>query len=240
MFHLFQVAKSDYGIDPIFAEKFNDHTKKCLFDPKVADTFNFMYNIAKDIPTVFKSMVLAVSYINEKSPYLEARHILAQKEVLLNDKKKEYLKELSLLEFYLLIAMKSLLSTGHLVFNFEMVYSEYKSIANRYMVSSSFSGGSIRMYSKQNALKAFEYLSQIELIIPCGSPGTTSSGSNGAVFVNDNIKAITSKKKTRNLVSDSGMKEFQMVRLVIDTFDITKISEERSDLPIAVKRWLCE
>ncbi|PWA00615.1 hypothetical protein BB558_003335 [Smittium angustum] len=134
--------------------------------------------------------------------------------------------------------MRSLISTGHHSFNFEMVYDEYKSMAGRYLVASSTSGGAVKLYKKAVALKAFEYLLQVELVRFSGSSGSLSAGS---IPGYDTVGSTGGgRKKNFSLNMSSGMKEFQMVNLLVDPDQIVSAATERRDLPAVLRRWFCE
>ncbi|OLY81114.1 Origin recognition complex subunit 4 [Smittium mucronatum] len=115
-----------------------------------------------------------------------------------------------------------------------MVYDEYKKIINRYVISSS-SGGSVKLHKKSVALKSFEYLLLIELI---GHPGSQNSSS-GIDYVTDSAIDF-GNKKTRNQGLGNGMKEFTMLKLLLDPNQIVQAAEIRQDLPAVVRRWVCQ
>ncbi|PVU94112.1 hypothetical protein BB561_002790 [Smittium simulii] len=224
------------NIDPKFAQEFNSKTKECLFSSEVSAVLTFIYNLGKDIQLMNKLLMLAVTSIKISNPFISSNQLFSLYQNLITDPKINLLNEVSLLELYLLISIKSLVSAGNIVFNYEMIYDEYKKMANQYIITSTFSGGSIKIYKKEVAFKAYEYLIQIEFIQPCINTNTISSG----MFVNDDLHAISSRKKKIVFGSGSNMKEFQMVKLLLDPNEIVKAAESRKDIPMAIRRWFCE
>ncbi|OMJ29448.1 Origin recognition complex subunit 4 [Smittium culicis] len=114
-----------------------------------------------------------------------------------------------------------------------MVYDEYKKIINRYVISST-SGGSVKLHKKPIALKSFEYLLLIELI------GFSSSYNTGSGIDTAADAAISSGNKKPRQTSGNGMKEFSMMKLLLDPNLIVQAASSRQDLPVVVKRWVCQ
>ncbi|OMH83139.1 Origin recognition complex subunit 4 [Zancudomyces culisetae] len=121
--------------------------------------------------------------------------------------------------------MVSLTNTGYQCFNFEMIYNEYKNLINKYFTSSSTSGGSLKICKKSVALKAFEQLIQAELM--CFTGGKSYAGSRSSVT-------------KKSFDSTFEMREFQMMRLLIDTGTLSAAAKKRADLSAPIRRWFAE
>lgn len=103
--------------------------------------------------------------LSSESPFLTVEAFLLAWSLETSDILSELVLDLSTLDVCLLIAVKHLMKRGMLVFNFEMVYEEYRQFTKR-LASTGRGGGGV-FFHKQDTLVAFEYMQHAGLIVAC-------------------------------------------------------------------------
>ncbi|KAI4198420.1 MAG: hypothetical protein LQ350_005280 [Teloschistes chrysophthalmus] len=167
-------AKWNHYVDMLFAE---DGELRCLLEQLFARSKCITsFSAAAMLPI----SVLSPSNIPTGLTFLESWLPSAES-------KLQLLPSLSDLELSLLIAgarLDIILDTD--VCNFAMVYEEYVQLASRIKVQSSAAGqtavgGGARVWGKEVSLRAWEKLTELELVIPAGT-GARASGGAGAMW----------------------------------------------------------
>ncbi|KAJ3256048.1 origin recognition complex subunit 4 [Boothiomyces macroporosus] len=115
-----------------------------------------------------QSMVSQYQLLNGKYPTSKIFADLI--DVKNQDQMEQTIHELSILEICILLSIKGLLSKQHELFNFEMVYDEYREFAKR--LAALGKGMGRLHFTKSVALKAYENLACLGLI--CNSSGIAS------------------------------------------------------------------
>ncbi|KAJ1670991.1 origin recognition complex subunit 4 [Spiromyces aspiralis] len=127
--------------------------------------------------------------------------------------------------------MKNLIELGYPRFNFEMVYETYKTFMSRNVNSMSV-GGSLKLYKKSVALKAFETLVQLELVRP--TDGFTAGGD---VATGDSNTVASYGLIAGNTQASRCAKEFRMVQMMFEPCQVIEIIEGRNDIPTVIRKW---
>lgn len=86
-----------------------------------------------------------------EKPFLELDSITQSSISQRSDSKTELLKGITLLELIMIISMKKMMEKDITVFNFQMVYDEYKDFMNRTQVRGF--GFGMKLYKQSVALK---------------------------------------------------------------------------------------
>ncbi|KAF9168586.1 origin recognition complex subunit 4 [Mortierella sp. AD010] len=212
----------DVDVKEKFIKEFNHRVKMLFDDGGFAKTVQRIFDLMKDVRGFYRLCFGPVAELSEEHPYLLPSQFYESGLQQRVDNKTELLKGISLLELSLLIAIKHLVERETVIFNFEMVYDEYKdfmdmAVARGSSASSSLgvsSGGaitstesvSLRLYKKAVALKAFEHLVEAELLRAADNAG-------------------------------KGPKEYRMMRVMLDSSQISDIVLKHRDCPTVVARW---
>ncbi|KAF9355059.1 origin recognition complex subunit 4 [Mortierella sp. AD094] len=212
----------DVDVKGKFIKEFNHRVKMLFDDGGFAKVVQRIFDLMKDVRGFYRLCFGPVAELSEEHPYLLPSQFYESGLQQRVDNKTELLKGISLLELSLLIAIKHLVEREIVIFNFEMVYDEYKdfmdmAVARGSSSSSSLgvsSGGaitstesvSLRLYKKAVALKAFEHLVEAELLRAADSAG-------------------------------KGPKEYRMMRVMLDSSQISDVVLKHRDCPTVVARW---
>ncbi|XP_013785091.1 origin recognition complex subunit 4-like [Limulus polyphemus] len=147
--------------------QWNGHIEKLLEERGAKSVLRRQFETNKNIRNLKKLLVLSVSQISDKHPFLKTSNFIDAQALQTVDTKASMLKGLSLLEMVLVISMVHLtVLYEREPINFEMVYNEYKKFASR--------KSSLQCIEKTVVFKAFEHLQTLELVIPMtGSTLTT-------------------------------------------------------------------
>ncbi|KAF9114368.1 origin recognition complex subunit 4 [Mortierella sp. AM989] len=213
---------ADVDVKEKFIKEFNHRVKLLFDDGGFAKVVQRIFDLMKDVRGFFRLCFGPVAELTEEHPYLLPSQFYESGLQQRVDNKTELLKGISLLELSLLIAIKHLVEREIVIFNFEMVYDEYKEFMDMAVTrgtssSSSLgvsSGGSItatesvtlRLYKKGVALKAFEHLVEAELLRSADTSG-------------------------------KGPKEYRMMRVMLDSSQISDVVLKHRDCPTVVARW---
>ncbi|XP_076366862.1 origin recognition complex subunit 4 isoform X2 [Tachypleus tridentatus] len=145
--------------DLLQRNQWNEHIEKLLEERGVKSVLRRQFETNKSISNLKKLLVLPVSQINNKQPFLKSSNFIDAQALQTVDTKASMLKGLSILEMILVVSMVHLtvLYEGEPI-NFEMVYNEYKKFACR--------KSSLQGIEKNIVFKAFEHLQTLELVKP--------------------------------------------------------------------------
>ncbi|KAF9437902.1 origin recognition complex subunit 4 [Entomortierella beljakovae] len=204
-----------------FIKEFNHRVKILLEDNSFAKIIQRIFDLMKDVRGFYRLCFGPVAKLSENRPYLlpsQFYEVGLQQRV---DNKTELLKGISLLELSLLIAIKHLVERETVSFNFEMVYDEYKDFmdtaVNRGVPSSSLgvsSGGSITS-TESVSLRLYKKpvaLKAFEHLVEAEllRPADTSG---------------------------KGPKEYRMMRVMLESSQISDVVLKHRDCPTVVARW---
>ncbi|KAI7826733.1 origin recognition complex subunit 4 C-terminus-domain-containing protein [Kickxella alabastrina] len=199
---------------------FDHRVDEVLADAPVRAYILEAYEFSKDPRRALRVFASAVARLSQLRPALSLDEIRESVGRERASAKMQVLRGISLLELYLLVAMRGLLGTGSGKFNFEMVYAEYKLFMSRYVMGSS---GSMKVYKKPVAMKAFETLVELEIVRGVGEGNATAGGVSGR---NDLLAA-----------SGRAPKEYRMVQMMLEPGQVVELVEAREDVPAVVRRW---
>ncbi|KAJ1895984.1 origin recognition complex subunit 4 [Kickxella alabastrina] len=199
---------------------FDHRVDEVLADAPVRAYILEAYEFSKDPRRALRVFASAVARLSQLRPALSLDEIRESVGRERASAKMQVLRGISLLELYLLVAMRGLLGTGSGKFNFEMVYAEYKLFMSRYVMGSS---GSMKVYKKPVAMKAFETLVELEIVRGVGEGNATAGGASGR---NDLLAA-----------SGRAPKEYRMVQMMLEPGQVVELVEAREDVPAVVRRW---
>ncbi|ORX67489.1 origin recognition complex, subunit 4 [Linderina pennispora] len=214
---------ADEKLSAAFSNEFNHQVDNVLADEQVSAYISDVFDFGKDVRQLLRTFVLAVSHLSIRSPFIVVSDVLAAIARERSSAKMLVLSNISLLELCLIIAMRSLVKGGNTKYNFEMIYNEYKSFMSRHITAAT-SGGSMKIYKKSVALKAFETLVGLEIVRPATI--TISSASNSR---NDLLAG--SVQGTR------APKEYRMVQLMLEPGQVSDLVGERAGVPVVIRRW---
>ncbi|RKP26801.1 origin recognition complex subunit 4 C-terminus-domain-containing protein [Syncephalis pseudoplumigaleata] len=121
-----------------------------LADSAFVDIAKRFFALTKDIRSIFRIC----------QPLLSSDALASITDARQRDLKMQLLQGVSVLDLCLMIAAKRLLDTAHVQINFAMIFDEYLQL-----FASTATGG-MKHYKREVALKAFERLMELELILP--------------------------------------------------------------------------
>ncbi|OWF46063.1 origin recognition complex subunit 4-like [Mizuhopecten yessoensis] len=147
----------DHFTDTKFVKTWNKHIQELASDQTVLGVLRRQFEFNKDVRSLQQLLMYPVCCVNENHPLLLPADFVDGMKIQTTDTKSAMLHGVSILELCLIIAMKHLteIYDGEL-FNFEMVYSEYRKFAQK--------RSSMQVYEKAVVLKAFEHLIALELV----------------------------------------------------------------------------
>lgn len=156
----------------------NAHVAELMAAAPVLGIHRSLYETSKDIRALHSLLLPVVCALGPTRPRIMAMDLQAANDARQADQKVQMLLGLSTLELCLIVATKRLLAkrespslmpstAGHSV-NFEMIYEEYARFTER------SEQHSVARFSKPVALKAFEHLLALELLLPC-EPGSIAA-----------------------------------------------------------------
>ncbi|KAI8590828.1 origin recognition complex subunit 4 C-terminus-domain-containing protein [Geranomyces variabilis] len=202
----------EVGAAMAFRAAFNWHADEILCSGMVVDALKRVYDLGKDVRAGFRILYALIIRLTPTTPYLTpqiATHYLPPPTA--PDPKVTTIASLSILELMLLIAMKQHETQRQLdVYNFEMVYDEYREFIQR--VGSLGRGATNLFYVKGVAMKAFERLGSLELWRVEGGGGATGVGNRGP-------------------------KEYRMVRMAVGRREVEAGVRAFKDAPKQVVKW---
>ncbi|GAB0088522.1 Origin recognition complex subunit 4 [Sergentomyia squamirostris] len=166
-FHFLRL-KVDDGIPKLpkgWIQAWNKHIDDLTSNDEIRRAVITMYEIDCSHQS-FKTFLMEItSLISIQKPFLQDTDILAVLKKFTADEKIQSLKDLSVMEFCLVISMKHHSEIyDRDPFNFEMIYDRFTKFAN--------TTKSIQHWSRTAMFKAFEFIAQQELIAPVGGAGT--------------------------------------------------------------------
>jgi origin recognition complex subunit 4 len=185
-----------------FHREWQQNLEKLLQNSKVLQALRQQFRISADVRSLKTLLLLPVSRLGPAHPQLTPSDFSLSLEVIHRDSLGAVMKGLSVLELCLLVAVRQIseLSCGE-PFNFEMVYSEYKKFAQR--------SQSMDVFSHSVALKAFDHLLALELLVPVSEPS----------------------------VKQSHLREYTPVQLVLGTHQISQAVQDYPNCPTDLRRW---
>ncbi|KAI8884759.1 origin recognition complex, subunit 4 [Backusella circina FSU 941] len=166
-----QVTKSKLLLDTDtdYANEFNASVEQLYQSPVLLDILRRIFDLTKDIRLFYRLFLEPVSLLSLQTPFLDLESITQSNISQRADSKTELLKGITLLELVMIISMKKLMEKDVIVFNFSMIYDEYKDFMNRTQVRGM--GFGMKLYKQAVALKAFENLQMFELVCPTDKTG---------------------------------------------------------------------
>ncbi|KAJ1950082.1 origin recognition complex subunit 4, partial [Linderina pennispora] len=220
---------ADEKLSAAFSNEFNHQVDNVLANEQVSAYISDVFDFGKDVRQLLRTFVPAVSHLSISSPFIVASDVLAAIACERSSAKMLVLSNISLLELCLIIAMRSLVKGGNAKYNFEMIYNEYKTFMSRHITAAT-SGGSMKIYKKSVALKAFETLVGLEIVRPATI--TISSASNSGASSNGRNDLLAgSVQGTR------APKEYRMVQLMLEPGQVSDLVSERVGVPVVIRRW---
>ncbi|KAI8985850.1 origin recognition complex subunit 4 C-terminus-domain-containing protein [Pilobolus umbonatus] len=152
-----------------YSEKFNETLDRLFQTPVLNEIIRSIFDLTKDMRMFHRLCYEPVSNLGPSHPFLETSDFAKSSDIQKSDSKTNILKGIALLELMLIISMKKLREKGINVFNFQMVYEEYKNFMNHTQVKGAAFG--MKLYKRAVALKGFESLLMYELICPVDHVG---------------------------------------------------------------------
>ncbi|KAF7725000.1 origin recognition complex subunit 4 [Apophysomyces ossiformis] len=147
-----------------YAKKFNKSVETLFQEALLNSILQRIFHMTRDLRLFYKICFEPVSRLSPEQPFLEASHFDKASLIQCLDAKTEILKGVSLLELILIVSMKNLVEKDISVFNFQMLYDEYKNFMSTTQVQGM--GFGMKLYKHAVALKAFENLQALELVRP--------------------------------------------------------------------------
>lgn len=142
-----------------YAESFNEKIEIIMQDSSMLQLLEQIYNIHGDIRSCLRSFIPAICKLSSENSFLSIESLMEScKEQLCKSYLADILQGICLLELSLLMSIYRLMRTGTLVFNFELVYNEYKSFYSRN------NSEALEHAAKHVALKGFERLVNSKLV----------------------------------------------------------------------------
>ncbi|KAG0337873.1 origin recognition complex subunit 4 [Podila horticola] len=198
----------------MYLKEFNRRVKALFEDGGFSKVVQRIFDLMKDVRGFYRLCFGPVAELCQSNPYLQPSQFYESGLQQRVDNKTELLKGISLLELSLLIAIKHLVERETITFNFEMVYDEYKEF--------------------------------MDMAVVRGSSTHTLGGSNESVSLRLYKKAVA-LKAFEHLVeaellrsTDSvgkGPKEYRMMRVMLDSSQISDVVLKHRDCPTVVARW---
>ncbi|KAI8052078.1 origin recognition complex subunit 4 C-terminus-domain-containing protein [Syncephalis plumigaleata] len=143
-----------------YINAYNESVKHLLDDALFIDIAKRSFELTKDIRSIFRVCIQLVTNLSLDQPLLSNDELTRITEARQNDRKMQLLQGVSVLDLCLMISAKRLLDTSHVQINFAMIFDEYLQL-----FATTATGG-MKHYKREVALKAFERLIELELILP--------------------------------------------------------------------------
>jgi len=156
------------NINENYVKAFNNEIDNIFKDESMKLIINRLFDITNNPRNFLKICLEPIYKLSINEPYPKVNDFLDSYTRQYIDSKTELLKGTSILELCLIIAMKCLLEKHIEVFNFEMIYNEYKKFVQK--IEATGNGREI-FFKKQVAMKALEHLISIELVLPTEASG---------------------------------------------------------------------
>ncbi|KAJ3325427.1 origin recognition complex subunit 4 [Boothiomyces sp. JEL0866] len=151
-------------------EEMDENVSKLLKDKQVKNILSVQYEWDKSIPNLINIFSIVTQFKQLNGKYPTSKIFADLIDSISQDQMEQTVHELSILEICILLSIKGLLSKQHELFNFEMVYDEYREFAKR--LAALGKGMGRLHFTKSVALKAYENLACLGLI--CNSSGVAS------------------------------------------------------------------
>ncbi|CAO3566484.1 unnamed protein product [Mortierella alpina] len=212
---------ADLEVKEVFMNDFNRRVNMLFEDGGFAKVVQRIFDLMKDVRGFYRLCFGPVAELSTTSPYLLPSQFYESGLQQRVDNKTELLKGISLLELSLLIAIKQLVERDMTSFNFEMVYDEYKDFMDTAVVRGS-------------------------------STSTLGLGSGGSMVSSDGVslrlyKKAVALKAFEHLAeaellrpadaSGKGPKEYRMMRVMLDSSQISDVVLKHRDCPTIIARW---
>ncbi|KAF9968653.1 origin recognition complex subunit 4 [Mortierella alpina] len=224
--------EADQEVKEVFIKDFNRRVNMLFEDGGFAKVVQRIFDLMKDVRGFYRLCETTflvvrvqqfgpVAELSRTSPYLLPSQFYESGLQQRVDNKTELLKGISLLELSLLIAIKQLVERDMTSFNFEMVYDEYKDFMDTAVVRGS-------------------------------STSTLGLGSGGSMVSSDGVslrlyKKAVALKAFEHLAeaellrpadaSSKGPKEYRMMRVMLDSSQISDVVLKHRDCPTIIARW---
>ncbi|GJJ70670.1 origin recognition complex subunit 4 [Entomortierella parvispora] len=204
-----------------FITEFNRRVEALFEDEGFSDVVQQLYDFMKDVRGLYRLCFQPVSALSVSHPYLQPSQFYDSRLQQCVDNKTELLKGVSLLELCLLIAIKHLVGREIITFNFEMVYDEYKEFMDM-AIARGTSSSSIGISSGGAMLS---------------SESTTLRLYKKAVALKAFEHLVNSELLRPADSGGKGPKEYRMMRVMLDTSQISDVVKKHRDCPHLVAIW---
>lgn len=200
------VSKSD---KQRFIKNWNGCISKMVEDPSVRDQLETQFSICKEIAPLYTILALPLSRLN---PLEDVDNINCNIAKTIStsqaDSNTKILQGLPILDLCLVIAMDRLANTRNEPFNFQMIYNEFLKFAKH-------RSHILQNCSKAVVMKAFERLSEVELVKPFdGSLLSVCRGSNSKL-----------------------QKEYWPLSLLVEQSQLHNALRQHQGCPTEIKQW---
>ncbi|KAG0087441.1 origin recognition complex subunit 4 [Podila epicladia] len=198
----------------MYLKEFNRRVKALFEDGGFSKVVQRIFDLMKDVRGFYRLCFGPVAELCQSNPYLQPSQFYESGLQQRVDNKTELLKGISLLELSLLIAIKHLVERETITFNFEMVYDEYKEF--------------------------------MDMAVVRGSSTHTLGGSSESVSLRLYKKAVALKAFEHLVEAEllrptdvvgKGPKEYRMMRVMLDSSQISDVVLKHRDCPTVVARW---
>uniref|UniRef100_H2ZA47 Origin recognition complex subunit 4 n=1 Tax=Ciona savignyi TaxID=51511 RepID=H2ZA47_CIOSA len=141
-----------------FLKTWNASVKEMSENVSVRDILKRQFDISKELPSLYHLLVQPVTQISMTHQFITAADIADSARNIFADSKSNILHGVSVLELCLIISMNHLTNiySGE-PFNFQMVYNEFLKFSQK-------KSHILQRYKKPVVLKAFEHLTELELL----------------------------------------------------------------------------
>ncbi|KAF9322764.1 origin recognition complex subunit 4, partial [Podila minutissima] len=198
----------------MYLKEFNRRVKALFEDGGFSKVVQRIFDLMKDVRGFYRLCFGPVAELCQSNPYLQPSQFYESGLQQRVDNKTELLKGISLLELSLLIAIKHLVERETITFNFEMVYDEYKEF--------------------------------MDMAVVRGSSTHTLGGSSESVSLRLYKKGVALKAFEHLVEAEllrptdtvgKGPKEYRMMRVMLDSSQISDVVLKHRDCPTVVARW---
>ncbi|KAG0172584.1 origin recognition complex subunit 4 [Apophysomyces sp. BC1034] len=203
----------------VYAKKFNKSIETLFQDAVVNGILQRIFHMTRDLRLFYKICFEPASRLSLSQPFLEASHFHDASVVQCLDAKTEILKGVSLLELILIVSMKNLVEKDITVFNFQMLYDEYKDFMSTTQVQGM--GFGMKLYKHAVALKVMTVLIE------------RASKTHLKAF--ENLQTLELVRPVAQVAKCP--KEYRMAKLLIERAQVIEAVLKYKDCPVVVRNW---
>ena len=141
-------------------KQWNSSVQQLAKDPSVNETLQTLFRFSKEITGLQALLTLPVAKLSSSHKNITVADIAESGQLILADSKLTMLRDVTVLELCLIIAMNHLSNTHNgEPFNFQMVYNEFLKFSQK-------KSHVLQNYSKAVVFKAYEHLVELEFLQP--------------------------------------------------------------------------